>query len=159
MIELAHSSLLPGGPGASLLILSGALFVAAVYLFAKKGPPRTILLLVLVALAIGIGAVAVPPDAHDARLAIERPLDGATVPAREEIDVVVSLSGATLEPSSGHLRVLVDDEVVSMTATLVTKVRLAPGPHTIEAELVSPGHRPLSPRVLARADVTATTSS
>lgn len=160
MIELAHSPLLPGGPGTSLLILSGALFVAAVYLFVKKGPPRTILLLVLVALAIGIGAVAVPPAPPDIHIAIQRPLDGATVPAQEEIDVVVSLSGATLSSSdsSGHLHVSVDDDVVTMTGALVTPVTLTPGSHTIEAELVSANHRPLSPRVVARAEVTAATS-
>jgi hypothetical protein len=102
-----------------------------------------------------------PPAEPDVHVAIERPLDGATVPAREEIDVVVSLTGATLSPSgaSGHLHVRVDDEIVSMTAALVTNVVLEPGAHTIEAEFVSASHRPLSPRVLARAEVTARASS
>jgi hypothetical protein len=161
-MRVAHSPLVPGGPGVSLGILAGALFIAAVYLMVKKGPPRTILLLVLVSIAIGIGAVAAPPASPDVHIAIEEPADGATVPAGE-VAIRVALSGATLASSSdassgaGHLHVLVDGEVVSMTGTLVTRVTLEPGAHTVEAEYVSADHRPLSPRVLARADVTATT--
>jgi hypothetical protein len=143
------------------MILAGALFVAAVYLFVKKGPPRTILLLVLVSIAIGIGGVVAPPAAPDVHVSIEEPVDGASVPADEEIEIRVGLSGARLASStgtasaSGHLHVLVDDEIVSMTGALITRVILSPGPHTIEAEYVSASHRPLSPRVVARADVTA----
>lgn len=161
MTVLAHGSLVPGGPGVSLMILSAALFIAAVYLFVKKGPPRTILLLAVVSIVIALGAVAVPPDAHPVHVTIEDPSDGATVPAREEIEIRVALSGARLASSTdpgsatGHLHVLVDDEVVSMTDALVTQVTLSPGSHTIEAEYVSASHRPLDPRVVDTAVVTA----
>lgn len=147
----AHGGLLPGGPGTTLLVVAVVLFGMGVYLFATKGPPRTVLVLVLVSIAIGIGAVAIP-DEHDAHVSITAPHDGATVPAGDDIQVRLAVTSL----GSGHVHLSVDGVVVSMSSSLSTSITLEPGPHTIEAELVSAAHRPLSPRVIDSAEVTAT---
>jgi uncharacterized membrane protein len=57
---LAHDSLVHGGPTAWLMVLAGVLLAMAIYLAVTKGPPRTILVLMLLAIAIVIGSVAAP---------------------------------------------------------------------------------------------------
>lgn len=57
---VAHASLVHGDPSVVLMVVAGVLFAMAVYLFATKGPPRTILVLTLVSIAIAIGSIAAP---------------------------------------------------------------------------------------------------
>lgn len=156
MIEIAHGALVPGGPGVWLFVFAGALIAAAVYLLVTKGPPRSFILLALAAIPILVGSVAVPHDDHGVTVTIEAPEDGAVVVAGRAIEIRVQVAGADASvDGQGHVHVMVDGRVVSMTGAPSTSVTLDPGPHVIEAEYVAADHRPLSPRVLARADVTA----
>jgi hypothetical protein len=59
-VIVAHASLVHGAPSVMLMVVAGVLFAMAIYLFATKGPPRTILVLTLVAIVIAIGSIAAP---------------------------------------------------------------------------------------------------
>ena len=106
------------------------------------------------------GATAVGPrPASPAELAIERPANGARVDT-SGATVRISLRGAELTdattqditPDEGHLHVVVDDQLVSMTSGLEqTLPDLEPGRHVLRVEFVAADHLPFDPRVVTQA--------
>lgn len=92
-----------------------------------------------------------------ATLSFMEPTDG-TVIASDELDVVLDLQGGrivdtastTLTPDTGHIHLLLDGKLVSMTYGLVQVVDLRglkPGEHTLDAEYVAADHGPFDPDV------------
>jgi hypothetical protein len=100
------------------------------------------------------GHVAERP-ATDAVLEIVQPAQGSTVGT--DVDVEISLEGATvsdltsqdLRPDEGHLHVLLDDELISMTSGLESQILdVDPGTHLLKVEFVANDHAPFYPRVI-----------
>jgi hypothetical protein len=53
-------------------------------------------------------------------------------------------------PDEGHLHVLLDDTLISMTqGTEQTIPNVTPGPHRIQVEFVASDHAPFDPRVVS----------
>jgi hypothetical protein len=99
-----------------------------------------------------------------------RPRTAATIafvspaPGREVdgnlMDVIVDLRGGrivpqtstNLQPDAGHVHLLIDGKLVSMTESreqMLDVSELDAGPHTLEAEFVAMDHGPFNPRVTA----------
>jgi hypothetical protein len=101
-----------------------------------------------------------PPPARiasTAKLAIISPTQGAVVKGTS-VTVKVSLKDAKIVqpttthivPDEGHLHILVDGQLMTMTAALSTVVPgLKPGHHVLEAEFVANDHAPFDPPVVA----------
>jgi hypothetical protein len=123
--------------------------------------------LALVATACGSGGPtgdgpSVAPTASSrprstAKLSIVTPKNGSTVTG-PTVDLRISLKDARivkrtstdLTPDEGHVHVLLDGKLISMTYGLEQQVPdLAPGPHRIEVEFVAMDHAPFDPRVTA----------
>jgi hypothetical protein len=91
-----------------------------------------------------------------ARLSIVSPRNGEAL-AGPEVPLKVSLEGATitaatstnLRPDEGHLHVILDDRLVSMTSGLRENIPdVKPGPHLLRVEFVASDHAPFDPRVV-----------
>jgi hypothetical protein len=55
-----------------------------------------------------------------------------------------------LSPDEGHLHVLLDDTLISMTEGLEQRIRdVEPGLHRLTVEFVATDHAPFDPRVVA----------
>ncbi|HSJ51949.1 MAG TPA: DUF6130 family protein [Actinomycetota bacterium] len=68
-------------------------------------------------------------------------LEGARIVPETTTDVV---------PDEGHLHVMLDEELISMTEGLDQSIPdVAPGPHRITVEFVASDHAPFDPRVVA----------
>src|SRR5262245_7362 len=74
------------------------------------------------------------------------------------VDLKVRLRGAKLVPATttdivpdeGHLHVLLDDQLISMTEGVEQTIPdVTPGPHRIQVEFVASDHAPFDPRVVA----------
>lgn len=100
-----------------------------------------------------------PPTriASTAKLAIVSPTQGAVLKG-SSITVTVSLkdakivkpTSAHIVPNQGHLHILLDGVLMTMTATLSTVVPgVKPGHHVLEAEFVANDHAPFNPPVVA----------
>jgi hypothetical protein len=100
--------------------------------------------------------------ASTATIAFERPTDHQQV-AGSELDVALDLQGGTIvqsttssiSPDTGHVHLLLDGNLVSMTFgtdQVVDLSGVAPGPHTLTAEFVAADHLPFSPPVSASVD-------
>ena len=64
---------------------------------------------------------------------------------------IVPQTSTDLQPDQGHLHVIVDDHLVTMTAsTDTTLTDLTPGTHILQVEFVANDHAPFDPRVLAK---------
>jgi hypothetical protein len=63
---------------------------------------------------------------------------------------VVPASTTDIRPDQGHVHVLLDSQVVSMTYGLQQTIPVTPGSHLLEVEFVASDHAPFSPRVLAQ---------
>ena len=128
---------------------------------------RGVVLLVFVALAIscsgsasGGGPTAGPPSprpSSPAVLSILSPTDGERVHG-SSIELRVSLRHAKIVqpttthivPDEGHLHVILDDHIVSMTEGLRQRLSgLAAGTHVLQVEFVASDHAPFDPRVIA----------
>ena len=91
----------------------------------------------------------------DAKLRIVEPQDGdvfeGTVEIRLELDGarVVDQTSTDLRPDEGHVHVLLDDQLVSMTDGLEQTLQdVAPGVHVLKVEFVANDHAPFDPRVI-----------
>jgi uncharacterized protein (DUF427 family) len=74
------------------------------------------------------------------------------------VQMKVSPKDATVEPATttdivpdeGHLHVILDDQLISMTGdTTQLLANLAPGQHLLKVEFVASDHAPFDPRVIA----------
>ena len=92
-----------------------------------------------------------------AQLSIASPKVGEVVHG-STVDLQVKLQGAKLVPATttdivpdeGHLHVLLDDTLISMTEGLEQTIPdVPPGPHRIQVEFVASDHAPFDPRVVA----------
>jgi hypothetical protein len=121
--------------------------------------------LALVALACGGGGGALSPStsASGSRptstgsLTIVSPTNGEVIRG-STVDLKVSLTGAkivpltttALTPDEGHIHVILDDQLVSMTSGTKVKIpNVLSGHHLIRVEFVATDHGPFDPRVIA----------
>ncbi|MDH5334198.1 MAG: DUF4399 domain-containing protein [Thermoleophilia bacterium] len=79
-------------------------------------------------------------------------IDGDT--ALLEVDLkggtVVEQTSTELQPDEGHLHVMLDGQLVSMTSGTSQELGdLPPGAHLLQVEFVANDHAPFDPRVLA----------
>ena len=124
------------------------------------------------ALLAGCSSDPAPPDGSGATAvspAADRPSSTASIaivsPKQDEVvrdsttELKVKLTGGEivqqtstdLQPDQGHLHVIVDDHLVTMTAsTDTTLTDLTPGMHILQVEFVANDHAPFDPRVLAK---------
>jgi hypothetical protein len=92
-----------------------------------------------------------------AELSITSPANGDRVAgdtARLEIDLqgaeIVDQTSTDLQPDEGHLHVVLDGTLVSMTSGTSQRLSdLTPGEHLLQVEFVANDHAPFDPRVLA----------
>jgi uncharacterized protein DUF6130 len=131
----------------------------------------TLALAILTALGLpacggnGDGGTSAPPvtlspiarPSSTARLTIVSPENGAVVRG-STVDLRADLEGARIVPQTttditpdeGHLHVLLDDELISITeGTEQDILDVQPGPHRITVEFVASDHAPFDPRVVA----------
>jgi len=82
-----------------------------------------------------------------------------------EMNVVLDLEGGTvvqattasISPSTGHIHILLDGNLVSMTfgtEQVLDLTSVTPGAHTLTAEFVAADHLPFSPPVTTSVDLT-----
>lgn len=63
---------------------------------------------------------------------------------------IVPATSATIVPDEGHLHVILDDQLISMTGdTSQLLSDLTPGQHLLKVEFVASDHAPFDPRVIA----------
>lgn len=95
--------------------------------------------------------------ASPAKLKILSPTNGQVVQG-SVVDMKVSLKDAkivpatstTIVPDEGHLHVILDDQLISMTGdTSQLLAKLTPGQHLLKVEFVASDHAPFDPRVIA----------
>ena len=107
----------------------------------------------------GTGATAPTSDrpSSTAKLAIVAPKVGQVVHG-SSVDLRVKLQDAKLVPATtthivpdeGHLHVILDDTLISITEGLEQTIPdLAPGEHRIMVEFVASDHAPFDPRVVS----------
>jgi len=100
-------------------------------------------------------AVNQPRPRSTATLQILEPLPGSVL-AGAKVRVRLALSGGRiiqetttrLAPDEGHIHLLVDGQIVSMTYGLDQEVEVAKGAHLLQAEYVANDHFPFNPRVI-----------
>lgn len=95
--------------------------------------------------------------ASTAKLRIVSPKNGQVV-FGSAVQMKISLKDAKIVPASstdivpdeGHLHVILDDELISMTGdTSQYLANLMPGQHLLKVEFVASDHAPFDPRVIA----------
>jgi hypothetical protein len=95
-----------------------------------------------------------PRPASPAKVELVEPQTGAMVPAGT-LHVKLTLTGARIvdftskdiKPDEGHIHLLLDGKVVSMTLGLEQDIEAPAGSHLLEAEFVAADHVPFNPRV------------
>jgi hypothetical protein len=104
------------------------------------------------------GGQSSPRPSSTGTLTILSPTNGQVVRAGDPVILRVELKDATLvkitstdlKPNEGHLHVILDDSLVSMTSGLETVIpNLPAGRHLIKVEFVANDHAPFDPRVIA----------
>jgi hypothetical protein len=97
-----------------------------------------------------------------ARITFVKPTSGATV-SGSTVTVQLMLTGATLvppgtitgvKPTEGHIHLILDGSVISMTSGLTQDISVTPGSHLLEAEFVANDHQPFNPRQLVSIHIT-----
>lgn len=91
-----------------------------------------------------------------ASVAILEPKPGAVITGTKA-QVRLTLTGGRiiketttrLAPDEGHIHLLIDGKVVSMTYGLDQEVEVTPGTHLLQAEYVANDHFPFNPRVIS----------
>lgn len=95
--------------------------------------------------------------ASTAELTIVAPRTGQVIEG-SKVELRVKLEGAKIVPATttnivsdeGHLHVLLDDRLISMTQGVEQVIRdVAPGEHRITVEFVASDHAPFDPRVVS----------
>ena len=79
-------------------------------------------------------------------------INGSTVDLRVRLKdaKLVPTTTTDIVPDEGHLHVILDDRLISMTEGLEQTIRdVTPGPHRIQVEFVASDHAPFDPRVVA----------
>jgi len=98
-----------------------------------------------------------PRPSTEATLAIASPTNGETIRG-SDVPLKLVLKGATIStttstdlvPDEGHLHVVLDDQLISMTSDLESVIPdVAPGTHLLKVEFVANDHAPFDPRVIA----------
>ncbi len=100
-------------------------------------------------------AVNQPRPHSTATLQILEPLPGSVI-TNTKLRVRLALNGGRiiqetttrLAPDEGHIHLLVDGQIVSMTYGLDQEVDVAKGAHLLQAEYVANDHFPFNPRVI-----------
>ena len=102
-------------------------------------------------------SVSADRPASTAKLAIITPTNGQVVHGTT-VQMKVRLRDATIVPATtsdivpdeGHLHVILDDQLISMTGqTTQLLSNLTPGQHLLKVEFVASDHAPFDPRVIA----------
>lgn len=133
---------LPGWGGVTLLAVAPVALVASILLPSRLWPPPAAVRPTSTATLSFIEPTpgeAVTSDMLDVRMR----LDGGTI---------VQSSSTDLRPDTGHIHVLLDEALVSMTYGTEQRIPitgLSPGPHRLRAEFVAADHAPFDPRVIA----------
>lgn len=91
-----------------------------------------------------------------ATIAISEPAAGAVITG-ERLRVRLNLAGGhviletrtTLTPDEGHIHLLLDGKLVSMTYGTEQDIPVTKGTHILQAEFVAADHFPFNPRVIA----------
>jgi hypothetical protein len=136
----------------------GLLAVATVFAIATAVVPRAL----FPPTPAGTRASTVSPGARPsstATLSFDEPVNGEVV-REDQVEIVLELQGgrivegasSTLTPDTGHVHLVLDGALVSMTYGLVQVVALSgvePGSHTLQAEYVAADHAPFDPRVIS----------
>lgn len=91
----------------------------------------------------------------EATLRIVEPSDGDVIAGAVDIHLelegarVVEQTSTDLRPDEGHIHVLLDDQLISMTEGLEQTIRDVPaGLHILKVEFVANDHAPFDPRVI-----------
>jgi hypothetical protein len=101
-------------------------------------------------------SVSADRPASTAKLTIVSPTNGQVVTGTT-VRMKVSLKDATIVPATttdivpdeGHLHVILDDQLISMTGdTTQLLSNLTPGQHLLKVEFVASDHAPFDPRVI-----------
>jgi hypothetical protein len=95
--------------------------------------------------------------ASTAKLSIQSPktgqvVHGTTVEMKVKLldAKIVPASTTNIVPNEGHLHVILDNQLISMTgATQQLLANLTPGQHLLKVEFVASDHAPFDPRVIA----------
>ena len=107
--------------------------------------------------ATGATAPSTDRPSSTARLSIVAPkvgevVHGSSVDLREKLRGarIVPATTTNIVPDEGHLHVLLDDTLISMTQGTEQTIRnVTLGPHRIQVEFVASDHAPFDPRVVA----------
>ena len=102
-------------------------------------------------------SVSADRPASTAKLAIITPTNGQVVhgttvqmKVRLRDATIVPATTADIVPDEGHLHVILDDQLISMTGqTTQLLSNLSPGQHLLKVEFVASDHAPFDPRVIA----------
>ncbi len=79
-------------------------------------------------------------------------IEGSTVELKVDLEgaTLVPATTADIVPDEGHLHVILDDRLISMTSGLEQTIPdVAPGQHLLKVEFVASDHAPFDPRVIA----------
>jgi Family of unknown function (DUF6130) len=83
---------------------------------------------------------------------VDQVVHGSSVDLRVRLKdaKLVPATTTNIVPDEGHLHVLLDDRLISMTEGLEQTIPdVTPGPHRIQVEFVASDHAPFDPRVVA----------
>mgnify|MGYP000147275496 CR=1 FL=1 len=172
-MTLAHA-LGGGGPEIEVLMLAvGLLVLGIIFFFQKTTKPQVPVILVVLSLAMTVGAFAFSGDetqgdpvSSDVTVSITSPVDGSTVPADEDLMIEVEIVNGSLvsgttstDPSEGHIHIYVDGRVVAMPSslseTIVPARSLPPGEHEVIVEFTQANHTSFAPPVQTAVTITA----
>ncbi|HLX35129.1 MAG TPA: DUF4399 domain-containing protein [Candidatus Limnocylindrales bacterium] len=95
-----------------------------------------------------------PRPSSPAVVTIVEPTNGAQL-SGPTVHVVLTLTGATIvpatttsiSPTTGHIHLYVDNNLVSMNYGLTQDIPVSPGTYVLKAEFVAADHAPFNPRV------------